>query len=670
MQPEFFNAEEQLVSRNALPVPAFLERAGMVVLANAAAHQLLSIPPDGWTARPVQDLFLGVDLTALSHSGSLALMAARDGRMVDVTLFRGPSLSQEEDAILLAIPAAVATESSLLENVLASLPDAVVLLRQGRIAYTNPAFTRVFGFTAQESMGADLHARIVPETRQHELRILEQGIEINGYASIETVRLNSQGELIDVSLVAAPILAGEARLGLLLTYRDIRERKRIEARLQHDAMHDTLTGLPNRALFLDRLRQAFSRRARRQDHSCGVLFVDLDRFKEINDSLGHAAGDALLAAVAKRLSNAIRPQDTAARMGGDEFALLIESINSSEDLEVVATRVVRELSRPFDILTHALQVGASVGAAIVGPDHTAPEMLLRDADFAMYRAKQEGGARFELFDKELKTEAVVQQERERELRQILDKREFELWFQPIFHLPTGKLEGFESLLRWRREDGVVDSLRDLLPLVEESGLAFGLGRESFDAACRQLRQWAGSEPEKDLTLTVNLSARQFHHPDILAQIKRALAVSGADATHLLVEIQENTLNSDPKAAANILRQMAAAGLRIAVDNFGSGLCSLAPLVQLPIDVIKLAPSLTAAVAFSGRPLAVLESVLHLGQSMGVQVIAQGIEAAAQREALLALGCEFGQGLYLSDVLDPARARQLAVLGRWTPPSAV
>jgi Amt family ammonium transporter len=237
----------------------------------------------------------------------------------------------------------------LMESVLACIPEAIAILRDGRVVYTNPAFTRIFGFTAEEVDGADLGELIVPETRRQEIDILEKSIAATGFAALDTVRLHKQGGLIDVSLVAAPLRTNEANSGVVLTYRDIRERKQVEAKLQHDALHDLLTGLPNRALFLDRLTHALSRRGRHREQTCGLLFVDLDRFKEVNDSLGHAAGDVLLSSVAKRLANAIRPQDTAARLGGDEFALLLENIVTVDDLELVATRVVREFERPFDV---------------------------------------------------------------------------------------------------------------------------------------------------------------------------------------------------------------------------------------------------------------------------------------------------------------------------------
>jgi EAL domain-containing protein (putative c-di-GMP-specific phosphodiesterase class I) len=319
-----------------------------------------------------------------------------------------------------------------------------------------------------------------------------------------------------------------------------------------------------------------------------------------------------------------------------------------------------ELERPFEIFGQYIQAGASIGVAMAGPDHTAPELLIRDADFAMYRAKQDGGGRIELFDKHLEVQVTSQQERERELRMALNNRQFEIWYQPIYRLANGKLEGFESLLRWRRTDGVVDSFRDLMSVAEDTGLSITIGRETVEMVCRQLRIWNDGLPQSDLTLSINVTHRQFYHPEFVAQIKKALAASGANPARLLMEVSESTLNENPDAAIAILQRMVDCNVRLAIDNFGSVLAPLNHLVQLPVDVVKLAPKLTAAAASTGREQAVLESLIHLGRRLGVQVVAQGIETQEQLLALGRLGCEFGQGHLLSYELDPARAQQMAV----------
>jgi EAL domain-containing protein (putative c-di-GMP-specific phosphodiesterase class I) len=306
-----------------------------------------------------------------------------------------------------------------------------------------------------------------------------------------------------------------------------------------------------------------------------------------------------------------------------------------------------------------------MGAAMAGPEHTSAEVLVRGADFAMCRAKQDGGARFEVFDKHLEMPSKKShQEPERELRRVLDKRQFEVWYQPIYRLDGGQLEGFESLLRWRRPDGSVDSFRNLLCVAEDTGLSITVGRETIDTVCRQLRSWDEGVSQNDLTLTINVTERQFYHPEMVTQLKKALAANAVDPSRLLFEVAETTLNQNPDAALGILERMAECSVRIAVDNFGFSLAPLGHLLKMPIDVVKIAPKLTMAATSTGRQPAMLESLIHLGRSLGMQVIAQGIETPEQLDALCRMGCELGQGHLLSYALEPARAAKLAGLGRW------
>jgi len=564
----------------------------------------------------------------------------------------------------------IAQERLTVEDVLASVPEAVAVVRDYRVLYVNAAFTRIFGFSAGELLGGDLQDFIVPQTRRKESALVNKDVDRFGFVSLDTVRKNKDDGLVDVALEAGPLMVNGSKAGYVISYRDVGERKRLEARLQHDALHDALTGLPNRALFLDRLSVAFTRRSRSRGLNCGVLFLDLDRFKEINDTLGHAAGDALLVAVAERLRGALRPQDTAARLGGDEFAILVENILSVSGIEIVASRVLEAMGREFEVCGHTIHASASIGVAISGPDHAVPELLIRDADFAMYRAKQDGGGRFDIFDKQLEVHVASLQENERELRHVLEKHLFEIWYQPIFRLQTGQLEGFESVLCWHREDGSMARLSDLLPMAEETGLSINLGRETLEAVCRQLHEWTEVMPGADLTLSVNLTQRQFYLPDLIAHVKRTLAASGADPARLLFEVDESALSDNPGAALAIFERLLGCNVRLAVDNFGSGLAPLNHLVQLPIDVLKLDPRLTLAATHTGRQVAVLESLIQLGLKLGVQVVAQGIKSREQLDVLLRMGCEMGQGPLLSPALQPSLAQKLAEQGCWKlPPEA-
>ena len=659
---------------DALPVLVFLEQAGQIVFANAEARRMLGLTEGEWVPRPVEDVLWGLypgtaePQTLLTGTGKgspfHATMPAKHGKLTPVEGTYSILDADQREAVIVAHPGGRerAPKSELLNDVLASIPEAVAIEHGNHILYTNPAFTKMFGFSSEEAGGGSLRELIVPETRLNEQITLEKAVDEQGRALVETMRVNKAGEQVDVSLHCAPLLVNGASVGYVYTFRDIGDRVEAEKSLQHDAMHDVLTGLPNRALFMDRLGLSLARRIRRPNQSCGVLFIDLDRFKEINDVLGHAAGDVVLIAAAARLHAVLRPHDSAARLGGDEFAVLVENILAVGDLEAVAKRVQAEMERPFDIFGHPVQAGASIGAAMAGPDHTSSDELVRDADFAMYRAKQSGGRRYEVFDKHLEVVVTSQQERERELRYRLDKRLLEFMYQPVFRLRDGRLEGFECQLRWRRADGSVDSFGDLLAVAEETGLSITLGRETMEAACWQLRNWHNTLPHVDISLAVKLTPRQFYNPDLVVQLQRTLSASGADASHLMFEVPESALNQSPDAAVAILQRLVDCNVRVAMDDFGSTLAPLNHLVRLPLDMVKLDAKLTAAATSAGRQQAVLESLLRLGLTMGLAVVAKGIETPEQLRALARMGCELGQGPLFSPALEAAQALKMAEQG--------
>lgn len=674
--PDKADSSEWQAVLDALPVLIFLERAGKIMFANAEARQLLGLGEEKWTERPVEEVLWGLypgtaepqTLLVGSSKGSPfhATMPAADGRLTPVEGTYSLVNAEEREAVIVAHAAGRerAPKSRLMEDVLASIPEAVAIEHGEHVLYTNPAFTRMFGYAAEEAAGGSLRELIVPETRLIEHGTLMKAVDDQGRATVETVRKDKAGELVDVNMQVAPLLVNGAPAGYVYTFRDIGEHKQTEAKLEHDAMHDVLTGLPNRALFKDRLNLALSRRERRPDHSCGVLFLDLDRFKEINDALGHAAGDTLLKSVAERLRNTLRPQDSAARLGGDEFAVLVENIYSISDVEIVARRIVGEMARPFDIFGHSVQVSASIGVAVAGTEHTSPDQLLRDADFAMYRAKQAGGGHYEIFDKHLEICVSSRQERERDLRLMLEQRQFQFRYQPLYRLADGSLEGFETLLNWRGMENQMEIYRDLMTVAEETGLSIALGRETLDAVCRQLRVWNEALPQRTLMVTINLTPRQFFHPDLVVQVKHALTLHGTNPGQLVFEVQESALNENPDAAVAILQRLVDLQVRVAVDNFGSSLAPINHLVRLPIDMLKLDPKLTAAAAQMGRQQAVLESLIRLSRTLGIQTVAQGIETPEQLTALCRMGCPLGQGPLLALPLEPAWAQRLAEAGAW------
>jgi len=669
--PENASSVHQREVLDALPVLVFLERAGQIIFANAEARRAMGLGDAEWVQRPIEDVVWGLfpgkaepqTMLTGGKAGSpfQATLACKGGQMAPLEGTYSILDPDLREGIIVAHLALRERNSKprLMEDVLASIPEGVAIVHSGRVLYTNPAFTQMFGFGPEEVSGGNLRDFIVPETRQHENATLNKMLNEQGRICVETVRMTKNGELVDVAMQIAPLMVNGGVSGHVLTYRDIGERKQVEAKLQHDAMHDVLTGLPNRALFYDRLQLALSRRTRRRDQGCGVLFLDLDGFKKVNDTLGHAAGDMLLISVAQKLRSVLRPQDTAARFGGDEFGVLVENVTSPSDMDTIAQRLLAELDRPFEILGHRVRAVASLGAAMAGPEHDSPDVLIRDADFAMYRAKQEGGHRCEIFDRQMKLHVTFQQERERELRHVLSKREFELWYQPIFRLATGRVDGFESLLRWRRADGTIDSFRDLLPVAEDTGLSISIGRDTIEIACRQLQSWVATIPGNSLIMSMNVSQRQFFHEDMVGQLGRVLESTAVDPSRLMFEVSESTINENPDRALAILQRMVDCGVRVAIDNFGSALAPLNHLVRLPIDVVKLDPKLTTAATGAGRQLALVESLIHVCKSVGVQLLAQGIETHEQLRVWQELGCELGQGYLLAHALEPARAQSLA-----------
>jgi diguanylate cyclase (GGDEF)-like protein/PAS domain S-box-containing protein len=678
--PENSDSTQQQEILDALPVMVFLERGGRIIFANAEARQMLGVAEGRWIQRPVEEVLWGLfpgtaepqtALTGSRHGRPFhATLSVKGGRLMPVEGTYSLLNAELHEAVIVAQAGGRerAPKPRLMEDVLASIPEAVAIVHGAHVLYTNAAFTRMFGYTADEVSGGDLRDLIVPETRHHENAMLQRTMDEHGRAALETVRITKHGELVDVAMQVGPLLVGGEKAGEVLTYRDIGERKDVEAKLQHDAMHDGLTGLPNRALFEDRVCLALSRGMRRRDQGCGVLFLDLDHFREINNTLGHAAGDLLLVAFADRLRSILRPQDSAARIGGDEFAILVENILTVLDLDIVATRLLKALERPFEVLGHRFVARASIGVAMAGRDTADVESLLRNSDFAMYRAKERGGQRYEVFDRNMGIQVDSQQERERELRQALSNRKFEIWYKPIYRLATGLLEGFEALLRWRRADGSIDSLGDLLPVAEDTGLSISIGRDTLETVCSQLHDWSRKLPCNPLMLSVNLTHRQFYHADLVPQLKRTLVATGADPSRLMFEISETVINENPDAALAILQRLVDCGVRGALDHFGSSLAPLNHLVRLPIEVVKMDAHLTIATTRTGRQLALVESLIHVGKSVGVQSLAQGIETLEQLNALRRLGCELGQGKLLSETLEPARAERIAGQRHWSLPS--
>ena len=443
---------------------------------------------------------------------------------------------------------------------------------------------------------------------------------------------------------------------------DVTDRREAERRLQHDALHDALTGLPNRVLFVDRLDQSI-RRARRHDpNSCAaVLFLDLDRFKVINDSLGHQAGDHLLQSVARRLEAALRPNDTVARLSGDEFTLLLDDVSEPREATMIAERVLQSLKAPFELDGRELFVGASIGIALATAD-SKPEEVMRDADVAMYRAKADGKGRHAVFDAEMHEQVMRRLDIEGELRAAIEERRLDVVYQPIVQAATGRIVGFEALCRW---PGQPFDPADFLAIAEETGLVVPLGRQVLEAACAQLAQWRKSARGAGLTMGVNVSGRQLAEPDFVPMLKAILRDTGLDPRALRLEVKEHDLTRGrgDEAIRRVLEHtLEVAGVRTHIDDFGTGASPLRLLHRFPGDAIKISCALITGMGHDAGAFEIVRAVVGLAHNLGLEVIAEGVETREQLDYLKVLGCEFAQGFHVSAPLPATEAQKLLESG--------
>ena len=453
-------------------------------------------------------------------------------------------------------------------------------------------------------------------------------------------------------------------------------RRAAEAGLAHMAFHDGLTGLPNRRRFMECLHGAVNRSKSDARHAWAVMFLDFDRFKLVNDSLGHNAGDELLQQMARRLQEKLRPSDTVARLGGDEFAILAERIEHERDAVLLAERLMEAMKPPFLLGGHELTVTASIGITFSAFGYDEAEAVLRDADTAMYKAKSEGKARFAVFDTSLHTAVSQRLRLEGELRQAIAQGQLAVEYQPLFRLQpatTGGgvaggaerlagvaghvLTGFEALVRWRHPGGSTMQPSSFLPIAEETGLMLPLTDFVLHCACRQLRQWQLSSPElAELTMSVNLSAHDIAHPALVARVSQAIVEAGLRPEHLTLEITEDILMAHLSGAVDMLAALRRLGvLRLAVDDFGTGYSSLAHLSRLPVDSLKIDRSFVQQLEAGSDDAAVVAAIVQLGSTLRKAVVAEGIETAEQAQHLQDLGCRLGQGFHLAQPLTEQAA---------------
>ena len=568
--------------------------------------------------------------------------------------------------------------------------DSIIVSRlaDGRIVNANEAALSAYGYTRAEMTALSLSDLRAPSALP-DLALRMEKFAKNGTALYETIHCRKDGtafpaeisgqvtlirgeqvilfivrdvtERRNVQILASRAEALEA--GNQALARENVERKRAEASLSHAAFHDELTGLPNRALFMDRLQQMVARLQRHTDHLSAVLFVDLDRFKLVNDSLGHVVGDLLLIEVARRLEKCLRPGDSLARLGGDEFTILVDDIKGEHDAVFVAKRILRSLETPFIIDGREVFASASIGIAVSRTGFDKPQDVLRNADIAMYRAKELGKQRFWLFSPELLSRSVAQLALETDLRRAIERKEFELYYQPIVSVELGSVVGFEALIRWQRPDRGLVLPGEFISTAEETGSIVPIGLWVLETACRQMAAWQERYPlPTPLAISVNVSARQLGDGNFGADVKRILAQTGISPESLHIEITESVLMENPQLAREALLSVRALGVQIDLDDFGTGYSSLAYLHSFPIDTLKIDRSFVSS---SGTELAnpeIVQSILGLARSLSIKATAEGIETEEQLKQLRSLNCVNAQGYYFSRPVDHVAAATLIAKG--------
>jgi diguanylate cyclase (GGDEF)-like protein len=504
-------------------------------------------------------------------------------------------------------------------------------------------------------VGTRLVEHVHPDDRPNANRFFLQLRETSGgVAGVQDWRLQRvDGSQLWTENTGSNLVAEPTVGGFVINTRDISERRTLQSRLAHQAFHDELTRLANRALFLNRVAHTVARAPRGQ-HPAAVLFLDLDDFKKVNDSLGHAVGDELLVAAAARLTTCVRPGDTIARLGGDEFAVLLEDVDGMSDVVVVAERISAAVRAPFHVSGRDVFIGVSIGIASVTVGES-PDDVLRNADLAMYFAKGRRKGHFAIYERSMHAEMMERLELEADLRTAVERRDFQIEYQPIVSLVTGEVHGAEALVRWNHATrGMVPPAR-FVELAEETGMIIPLGRWVLREACERARDWRmryrGRRP---LQMSVNLSARHFQDPSLLMDVQQALNDSGLEPWALTLEITESVLMHQSGATLERLRALKGLGLNLAIDDFGTGYSSLGYLQQFPIDVLKIDRTFVDAVGMEDEDPVLARAIIALGRTLQIETVAEGIERPEQRDGLRALGCTLGQGYHFARPMPASR----------------
>jgi diguanylate cyclase (GGDEF)-like protein/PAS domain S-box-containing protein len=526
----------------------------------------------------------------------------------------------------------------------------------GACLYISPSIERVLGFSQDEWIeDGGLWDRLLHPDDENRVITNEAECARSGEALVQEYRLSrADGRVIWIrdEMTVVRGASGDHPPLFYGVFLDVTDRKRMEAELERLALYDSLTGLPNRALFNDRLLRAIERHGRSE--TTAVYFLDVDRFKRINDSLGHSAGDEVLREVAARIQRTLRPEDTVARFGGDEFTVLCESVGGVLEAVGVADRLQREIAQPLRAGGAELRLSVSIGVALAeSGEAVGSSRLVEDADAAMYRAKERGGDRTELFDTAMRERAVEALAIEQQLQRALERGELRLLYQPLVRLDDGEMVGAEALIRWEHPERGLLTPDKFLPVAEDSGLIVQIGAWAVNEACRRLRDWdRRNGVAAPFGLAVNLSARELTHPDVVSTVLNAMRRSSLAPGRLTIEVTESTAMADRDSGFRALRELSEAGIRIAIDDFGTGYSSLDHLRAMPADILKIDRSFVAGMSANSPDSALVAAAVAMGRALAMEVVAEGIETADQVTDLRELGCPLGQGYLFARPLPP------------------
>jgi len=579
----------------------------------------------------------------------------------------------------------LAERDQLFQLISENAADMIALVDgDGRRLYNSPAYLKVLGYSPEDLNATSSIEQIHPDDRPRVLKAAEKA-RLSGQGERMEYRVrHKDGSWRTLESTASPIRNEKGQTDkLVIVNRDITDRKRAEEMLAHNAFHDGLTNLPNRALFLDRLQQALTLSKRHPNYKFAVLLIDVDEFKIINDSLGHAAGDDLLIQIGQRLKESVRRADTVsrprtsdvpdrpanddtlARLGGDEFTILLDDIRDPIEAVRVAERMQAELAIPFVVNQQGIVISASIGIAASTSPHTHAEDLLRDADIAMYRAKRAGKACCEVSDTAMHENAVKRLQLETDLRKALDQGQFRVYYQPIVSLQTGKITGFEALTRWQRPEGILAPIA-FIAVAEETGLIIPMNRQLLREACQHLRSWQSEFPsDSPLTMSVNITSREFVQPDLVSEIRKSLDQTGVDPGCLQLEIIETIAMGDAEKSGHVLAQLKALGVRLSIDDFGTGYSSLSRLRRIPVDTLKIDRAFISNMDTDPENREIVRAIIVLAHNLGLKVVAEGTEKEEHIDLLKQFNCEMAQGYLFSRPADDQAMLKLLASNRST-----